>query len=154
MGREEESEQSQTQWRMAKTLALLYVLDRSLASVHKKFFSPWVSNHLAFICLLTPNSKWTEASHNEVPLFSKQHDFIFLLFRLAKRKNAEDCSSIECNYGRVFVFLFFFFFNYWLFLCNSVIFQEFFFHVERSSGKAAGIILSLWLIVHKWKFSG
>lgn len=42
----------------------------------------------------------------------------------------------------------FFFLNYWLFLCSSVIFQEFFFYVERSSGKAAGIILSLWLIVH------
>ena len=119
----------------------------ALASVHKKASSPWVSNHFAFICLLMPNSKWTEACHNEVPLFfSKQPDFIFLIFRLAKRKkkNAEDCSSIECNYGRLLLF----FFNYWLFLRSSVIFQEFFFYVERSSGKAAGIILSLWLIVH------
>lgn len=56
-------------------------------------------------------------------------------------------NSIECNYGRAFLFLLFPF-NYWLLLCNSVIFQECFFHVERSSRKAAGIILSLWLIVH------
>lgn len=67
------------------------------------------SNHFAFICLLMPNSKWTEVCHNEVPVFSKQPDFIFLLFRLAKRKKkSEDCNSIECNYSRTFLFLFLF----------------------------------------------
>ena len=81
------------------------------------------------------------------PFFLVSSLILFFLYLgwQKEKKNAEDCSSIECNYGRLF---FFFFFNYWLFLCSSVIFQEFFFYVERSSGKAAGIILSLWLIVH------
>lgn len=42
-----------------------------------------VSDHSAFICLLTAISKWTEACRTEVPLFSKQMDFTFL-FELAK----------------------------------------------------------------------
>lgn len=58
----------------------------SWASVHKKFFSTWVSKPLCLHLSAEPNSKWTEACHNEVPLFSKQPDFIFLKFRLTKRK--------------------------------------------------------------------
>lgn len=66
----------------------------SLASVHKKFFSPWASHHFAFMCLLMPNSQWTEAFHTEVPLFSKQPDFIFLIFRLANRKTMQKTGTL------------------------------------------------------------